>query len=875
MDPLWQLIAALAGALMGASCGTDGRFTGAIWGAFAGMALIHIMSLRSRVGAAESELQVIRDALAVLRRQAAPAATSTAPKESIVPATRQPDARGPAVAASSQSSASAPALQRWIEGGNWLVRSGVVVLFFGTAFLLRYVAQHTHFPISVRLSLVALCAGGLLGLGWRLRRSRPGYALALQGGAIGIEYLTVFIAEHTYLLLSPAAALALLAALAVILVILAIRQNSQALALLALTGGFLAPVLAPTDFPGTWPMFSYYLGLNCVVLTIAWRKAWRSLNLVAFVFTFGIATIWRTLSYRPENFATAEPFLIALFLLYVAVGVLFTKRQPAAWRDFVDGPLVFAVPAVAFLLQSSLLAHQLPALAWSAVMGGALYGALALALRAHDRERNQTLIDAYLSIAVVFLTIAIPIGLGSRWHAAAWALEGVALVWVGCRQQRALARVFGTVLVALAGFKALPEFEFTQLRWELPLRALVPVAAVSAAAGVAAWLLHRARRVINAYETWLDEWLCAGSVLFWVLGGLGLSPHTVAARYVPEACFIWICLSALAASVLHRRIPLRTIQIMGWTVLPIAFGFALRDAAVLDHPLQEGGAIAWPLAFACFYATSRRLENVTSAIVTHSAQALAAWLLVGLGSWELAYDLSRWIHGSAAWSILACAWLPAILLSLLPRLAPVLRWPVMRYRSTYEAVVASGFAAFLTLWSFFSDGLLSGNVAPLRYIPLLNPIDLTQLLVIWSVAQHVRRQHTDHPHFTRGLPRTGTIVIALGFLWVNAALLRTLHQWFQVPFDPTGLMQSILTQTCLSITWALLAIIAMMIANRGAERSLWNAGAILLAIVILKLFAVDLASSGSIERIISFVVVGVLLLVVGYVSPRPPRSSNP
>ena len=70
------------------------------------------------------------------------------------------------------------------------MRTGVVVLFFGVAFLLRYLAEHTHVPIEFRLSGVALGGLILLALGWRLRTRRPGYALALQGGGFGVEVVT-------------------------------------------------------------------------------------------------------------------------------------------------------------------------------------------------------------------------------------------------------------------------------------------------------------------------------------------------------------------------------------------------------------------------------------------------------------------------------------------------------------------------------------------------------------------------------------------------------------------------------------------------------------------------------------------------------------
>ncbi len=85
-------------------------------------------------------------------------------------------------------------LREFFTGGNTLVRVGVLILFFGVAFLLRYLAEHTHVPIQFRLSAVAFGGVALLILGWLLRVRRPGYALAIQGGGVGILYLTAFAA---------------------------------------------------------------------------------------------------------------------------------------------------------------------------------------------------------------------------------------------------------------------------------------------------------------------------------------------------------------------------------------------------------------------------------------------------------------------------------------------------------------------------------------------------------------------------------------------------------------------------------------------------------------------------------------------------------
>jgi len=234
---------------------------------------------------------------------------------------------------------------RVLYGGNALVRAGVVVLFFGVAFLLRYVAEHTRIPIEFRLAGVAAGAIGLLALGWWLRKSRPGYALALQGGAVGILYLVIFAALHLYAVMPASAAFALLAALAALSATLAVLQNSMAFALLAVTGGFLAPILSSTGQGNHIVLFSYYAVLNAAIVAIAWFKAWRPLNLAGFVFTFVIGTAWGVLRYRAEDFSTTEPFLVLFFLIYVAVAVLFTLRQAANLRGYVDGTLVFGCPS--------------------------------------------------------------------------------------------------------------------------------------------------------------------------------------------------------------------------------------------------------------------------------------------------------------------------------------------------------------------------------------------------------------------------------------------------------------------------------------------------------------------------------------------------
>jgi uncharacterized membrane protein len=105
-------------------------------------------------------------------------------------------------------------------------------------------------------------------------------------------------------------------------------------------------------------------------------------------------------------------------------------------------------------------------------------------------------------------------------------------------------------------------------------------------------------------------------------------------------------------------------------------------------------------------------------------------------------------------------------------------------------------------------------------------------------------------------------------------MLRSLHHWLAIPYTWNDLWASMIVQACLSIFWAAFALVVTFIAARKNSRELWFCGYALIWLVIVKLFLVDLSDTNTLERIITFIGVGVLLLINGYISPLPPRSKK-
>jgi uncharacterized membrane protein len=66
----------------------------------------------------------------------------------------------------------------------------------------------------------------------------------------------------------------------------------------------------------------------------------------------------------------------------------------------------------------------------------------------------------------------------------------------------------------------------------------------------------------------------------------------------------------------------------------------------------------------------------------------------------------------------------------------------------------------------------------------------------------------------------------------------------------------------------------MFAATRRGLRPLWIVGAGLLAVVVGKLFLIDLGALAGLPRVVAFLGVGILLLVIGYLSPLPPAASD-
>jgi uncharacterized membrane protein len=545
----------IAGFLFGLfiAAGSEELF-GALSGGALGFLLAHIVKLGRRTTELEGDLEWLRLQVTSAERAEESAETLEAesaadeftgpspaeepadefadefadePQPSELPGFRsfEPSKPEPAAHVVNEPSAVTRLLSRvgaWFTSGNVPVKVGVVLSFIGVSFFLKYAIDNELLSVPIEFRLMGVAAGAvvMIVIGWRLREKLRVYALSLQGGGAGILFLTIFAAFRIWELMPAGLAFSLLVALAAFTGALSVLQKARWLIILGAVGGFLAPVLASTGQGSHVALFSYYLILNATILGVSWFHAWRAVNLVGFFFTFVVGSFWGYRYYRPDFFASTEPFLVLFFLFYQAIAILYALRQPPGKIGMVDGTLVFGTPVIAFALQAGLVRDFEYGMAVSAAVLAMFYALCATWLRRRQGNYFRVLTESFIALAVAFATIAIPLALDARWTAAAWALEGAALIWIATRQPQHLANLAGTALILFSGFAFLLHGWKNDLGWPVLNGNVFGGVLISFSALFGAYRLKDFKRPpLGKLYRWIAWGLFGWGVLWWLATG--------------------------------------------------------------------------------------------------------------------------------------------------------------------------------------------------------------------------------------------------------------------------------------------------------------------------------------------------------------------
>jgi uncharacterized membrane protein len=319
-------------------------------------------------------------------------------------------------------------------GSQLFSRIGIVALLIATTLFLKW-AIDNHWIGPLGRILAGLIAGIAI-IVWSERFRRQGFnafSYSLKAVGSGVLYLSLWAAFQLYHLLPDTAALGAMILVTAWNAYMAWSQNSQILAAYALAGGFATPLLLSTGGNHEIFLFVYILAIDVATVMLVRLKSWPRLLLGAFPLTVAFFIGWYAEYYGAFN--VGQPleittvFILLFFLVFVFPTIRRTEKTEPTSTPITEILLPMANATFAALALYSVLqdSHHHDLLPWVAVILAAFY----LGLMRLPQSRVAAAV--HLSLAVVFLTIAIPLKASGHWITVGWLAEGVALLWVSAR----------------------------------------------------------------------------------------------------------------------------------------------------------------------------------------------------------------------------------------------------------------------------------------------------------------------------------------------------------------------------------------------------------------------------------------------------------
>ncbi len=348
-----------------------------------------------------------------------------------------------------------------ILGGNWLARIGALALVIGIAFFLKMAFDNNWIGPLVRVIMGTVGGLAMLGWGYFWRKRYPVLSQTINGGGIAVLYISFFAAFAAFHLIPFYVSVILLFIVSGASAILATRYNSMGLAILGIIGAFLAPIIlgyssaagvANTAGSQAIQLMIYVFIVDIGVLVLSTFRNWRWFTLLALISSLIVFGGWYGRFHSNITLLTSEVSLTVIFLIFVGATTLFhiIRRESSHIFDYA---LMVIAAAAYFGISYGLMRRDLqPWLGGFSFLLALFYGGLAY-ITYKRTPKNSKLFLFPIGIAVVFLTVAIPIQLGDKaWTTISWAAEVVVLIWLAAALRLPLLRYFGyAAAVVMAG----------------------------------------------------------------------------------------------------------------------------------------------------------------------------------------------------------------------------------------------------------------------------------------------------------------------------------------------------------------------------------------------------------------------------------------
>jgi len=329
-------------------------------------------------------------------------------------------------------------------GTRWILVAGVITVFVGVCFLLKYAYDNFSLSPLNRVIAVVICGIAALVAGEITRRR--GYDIVAKGvTALGfaILYAAIFAAYEFYGLIDFASAFILSIIVTGGAMLYAVILDEILIAFLSLLGGFLTPLIVLSKIVSPVYLFIYVVILSTGAMACAYYRKWRAVNVLSFVGTFLLYSMWfRNSAYismiqQGQSLSPWQMFLVlgwlgVFFLIYLVMPIMYELvNKCQAHKEDVTLILSNATTTIYYLWLVLYTPHR-KILALCAVCLSVIHLTM-MAVSFKRCKEDVNLRTTFLAIGLFFATVALPLYFKMHALTMTWASEGVILAIIGLR----------------------------------------------------------------------------------------------------------------------------------------------------------------------------------------------------------------------------------------------------------------------------------------------------------------------------------------------------------------------------------------------------------------------------------------------------------
>jgi hypothetical protein len=342
-------------------------------------------------------------------------------------------------------------LEKFI-GENLINKIGIAITVIGVAIGAKYAIDHQLISPLTRILLGYLAGIALLVFAFRLKKKYKNFSAVLLSGSMAIMYFITYAAFSFYSLLPQAPAFVLMVIITIFSVTAAMNYDKQIIALFGLVGAYAVPYLLNEGSEYVVILFSYMTIINIGILFIAFRKYWKLLYYSSFLLSWLMYLTWFGTKYHTtEQFTLALIFLSVFFVTFYLMFLVYKVLQKEKFNIYdiimlLLNSFIFYGVGYNILAKHNAGEHLLGLF----TLCNAIVHFLVSLLIYRQKLADKYLFFLISGLAIVFITIAIPVQLDGHWITLLWAGEAALLFWIGRTKKVDIYEILSYFLIILA-----------------------------------------------------------------------------------------------------------------------------------------------------------------------------------------------------------------------------------------------------------------------------------------------------------------------------------------------------------------------------------------------------------------------------------------